>query len=101
LKSWETIADNLKRAGFSLGWVSTLDREGRRIWIVEAHRDGKSFIVRADGKTEGVSRTEIAAYPDPTQCRPLVFVDCQFGLKEGKMKSSSKSRKMDEPLSFN
>jgi hypothetical protein len=32
---------------------------------------------------------------------PLVFVDCQFGLKEGKMKGSTKSRKMDEPFSFN
>jgi integrase len=31
----------------------------------------------------------------------LVFVDCQFGLKEGKMKGSTKSRKMDEPFSFN
>jgi hypothetical protein len=42
-------ADNLSKAGWSLGWVSTLDREGRTIWIVDAHRDdGKRFIVRAD-----------------------------------------------------
>jgi hypothetical protein len=42
------IADNLSKAGWSLGWVSALDIEGRTIWIVDAHRDGKRFIVRAD-----------------------------------------------------
>jgi hypothetical protein len=31
-----------------LGWVSAVDLEGRTIWIVDAHRDGKRFIVRAD-----------------------------------------------------
>jgi len=36
----------------SLGWIATLDREGRTIWIADAHRgDGKRFIVRADEKT--------------------------------------------------
>jgi hypothetical protein len=30
------------------GLVSALDLEGRTIWIVEAHREGKHFIVRAD-----------------------------------------------------
>ena len=50
LKYWETIADNLKKAGFSVGWVSALDLEGRTIWIVDAHRDGRRFIVRADEK---------------------------------------------------
>jgi hypothetical protein len=48
MKSWEIIADNLKKAGWSLGWVSALDLEGGKIWIVDAHRDGKHFIVRAD-----------------------------------------------------
>ena len=27
---------------------SALDRKGRTIWIANAHRDGKRFIVRAD-----------------------------------------------------
>jgi len=39
---------NLHDAGFSLGWVSALDREGQTIWIVDAHGYGKRFIVRAD-----------------------------------------------------
>jgi hypothetical protein len=49
VKYWEIIADNLSKAGWSLGCVSALGVERRTIWIVDAHRDdGKSFIVRAD-----------------------------------------------------
>jgi hypothetical protein len=47
---WETITDNLQKAGWSLGWLSAVDSEGRTIWIVDAHRDGKRFVVRADEK---------------------------------------------------
>ena len=51
MKYWETIADNLKKAGWSLGWVSAIDSEGRTLWIVDVHRDdGKRFVVRADEK---------------------------------------------------
>jgi hypothetical protein len=32
------------------GLVSAVDPEGRTIWIADAHRDGKRFIVRADEK---------------------------------------------------
>jgi hypothetical protein len=48
MKEWEIIADNLSKAGWSLGWVSALDYEGRTIWIADAHGYGKRFIVRAD-----------------------------------------------------
>ena len=48
MKDREVVADNLHKAGFSLGWVSLLDLEGRTIWIVDAHGYGKRFIVRAD-----------------------------------------------------
>jgi len=48
LKYWEIVADNLHKAGWSLGWVSALDFHGRTIWIVDAHGYGKHFIVRAD-----------------------------------------------------
>jgi len=37
MKDWEIIADNLHDGGWSLGWVSALDPEGRTIWIVDAH----------------------------------------------------------------
>jgi hypothetical protein len=40
---------DLKKRGWSLGYVSTPDSRGRMIWIADAHRDdGKRFIVRAD-----------------------------------------------------
>jgi hypothetical protein len=49
MKYRETIADNLSKAGWSWGCVATVDREGRTLWIVDAHRDnGKRFVVRSD-----------------------------------------------------
>ena len=50
IKYWEIIANRLSKAGWSLGWVSAVDREGRTIWIVDAHGYGKRFILRADEK---------------------------------------------------
>jgi hypothetical protein len=51
VKYWEIIADNLKKRGWSYGYVSALDSGGRTIWIADAHRDdGKRFVVRADEK---------------------------------------------------
>jgi hypothetical protein len=51
VKYWEIIADNLSKAGWSLGCVSAVDSEGRTIWIGHPHRDdGKRFVVRADEK---------------------------------------------------
>jgi hypothetical protein len=51
VKYWEIIADNLKKRGWSLGYVSAIDSQGRTIWIADAHRDdGKRFVVRADEK---------------------------------------------------
>jgi hypothetical protein len=57
VKYWEIIADNLKKAGWSLGWVSAIDSEGRTIWIADAHRDdGKRFVVHADEKLTAFCR---------------------------------------------
>jgi len=45
VKYSETIADNLKKAGWSLGCVSAIDSQGRTIWIADADRgDGQRFI---------------------------------------------------------
>ena len=61
MKYWEIIADNLKKAGWSLGWVSAVDSTGRTIWIVDAHRDdGKRFVVRADEKLTAFLQLERA-----------------------------------------
>ena len=59
MKYWEIIEDNLKKAGWSLGWVSALDAQGRTIWIADAHRDdGKRFVVRADEKVNAFLELE-------------------------------------------
>jgi hypothetical protein len=53
VKYWEIIADNLNKTGWSWGCVSALDSEGRTIWIVDAHRDGKRFVVHAGDPPHG------------------------------------------------
>jgi hypothetical protein len=60
VKYWGIIADNLHDAGWSLGWVSALDLEGRMIWIVHAHRDGKRFVVHTDEKLTAFLELEAA-----------------------------------------
>jgi hypothetical protein len=50
-RDWETLRDNLSKAGLTWGCVSALDREGRTIWIADAHRDnGKRLVVHTDEK---------------------------------------------------
>ena len=51
VRYWEIIADNLSKAGWSWGYVSALDAQGRTIWIADAHGgEAKRFIVRANEK---------------------------------------------------
>jgi hypothetical protein len=61
VKYWEIIADNLSKAGWSWGYVSAVDSEGRTIWIVDADRDDrKRFVVRADEKLTAFIELESA-----------------------------------------
>jgi hypothetical protein len=60
MKDWEVIADNLEKRGWSWGYVSAVDSEGRTIWIADAHRDGKRFVVRADEKLTAFVELEAA-----------------------------------------
>jgi hypothetical protein len=51
MKYWETIADQLSKAGWSWGCVSAIDSKGRTIFVADAHRDdGQRFVVHADEK---------------------------------------------------
>ena len=45
---WNIIANNLSKAGWSLGWVSAIDSQGQTLWIVDAHGYGKRFIMRVE-----------------------------------------------------
>jgi hypothetical protein len=61
MKHWEIIADNLSKAGWSWGCVSTVDPCGRTIFIADAHRDdGKRFVVRAGEKLTAFLELESA-----------------------------------------
>jgi hypothetical protein len=65
VKHREIIADNLSKAGWSWGCVATVDRQGRTIWIVDAHRgDGQRFVVRADEKLSAFVELESSIHPD-------------------------------------
>ena len=48
MKYWEIIVNKMIKARFSVGRVSAIDNDGRTIWVVDAHRDGKRFVVRRD-----------------------------------------------------
>jgi hypothetical protein len=47
------------KAGWSLGYVSAIDSQGRTIWIADAHRGhGERFVVRADEKLTAFGELE-------------------------------------------
>jgi hypothetical protein len=61
VKYWEIIADNLSKAGWSCGYVSAIDSDGRTIFVADAHRgDGKRFVVHADEKLTAFMQLELA-----------------------------------------
>jgi len=43
-----------------LGWISAVGCGGRTIWIADAHRDGKRFVVRAEEKLTAFIELESA-----------------------------------------
>jgi len=64
MKYWEIIANNLKKAGWSWGWVSALDSNARTIWIADAHRgNGKRFVVHAEEILTAFLELESAVEP--------------------------------------
>jgi hypothetical protein len=62
MKYWEILVNKIIKAGFSVGWVSALDNYGRTVWIVDAHREGKRFVVRADEKLTAILELERATH---------------------------------------
>jgi len=60
MKYSEIIADKIIAAGFSVGWVSAVDSQGRTIWIVEAQGYAKHFVERADKKLTAFVELESA-----------------------------------------
>jgi hypothetical protein len=62
VKYWEIIADQLSKADWSWGYVSTPDSNGRTIFVADAHRDdGKRFVVHANEKLTAFAELEAAS----------------------------------------
>jgi hypothetical protein len=79
VKYWEIIADNLSKAGWSYGYVSALDRQGRTIWIADAHRDdGKRYVVHADEKRTAFLKLQeaIRSVALPSAKRSVILARC-------------------------
>jgi hypothetical protein len=85
VKYWEIISDNLSKAGWSYGYVSAVDAQGRTIWIADAHGYGKRFIVRADEKLTAFLelKSAIRAAERPQDCggRKIKMDNCRASSK--------------------
>jgi hypothetical protein len=74
LNYWEAIANKPSKAGWSWGWVSAVDSQGRTIWIADAHRDdGKRFVVPLYRRIGGVN--------DGDTMRVYINTDGQLGMQ--------------------
>jgi hypothetical protein len=55
------IADNLSKAGWSWGCVSTINSNGRTIFVVDAHRDdGNRVVAQANEELTAFLQLETA-----------------------------------------
>jgi hypothetical protein len=49
VKYWDIVADNLNKAAWDCGCISSTDHQGRQFWVAAAEPDGTGrFIVRVD-----------------------------------------------------
>jgi len=53
MKYWETIVDNLSKAGWSWGCVSAVDSRGRAIFVADAYRGEIGSVKAALGRNLG------------------------------------------------
>jgi hypothetical protein len=58
-----------------LGCVAAIDSNGRTIRIADAHRDGKRFVVHADGKLTAFVELESATRGTPSFTHPCTVSD--------------------------
>ena len=61
MKDWEIISDDLSKAGWNCGCISSTDQEGRQFWVAAAEReDSGRFIVHAEEKLTAFLELEAA-----------------------------------------
>src|SRR6266404_6757043 len=82
VKYWEMIADNLSKAGWSLGCVSAIDSNGRTIWIADAYRgDGKRFVAGREKKSQRTRLRERPPRVGQEKSAPFQFHSRSFNRK--------------------
>ena len=58
---WEIKADEIRRAGWSLGWTAALTEDGQLVHIFDAHRaDGPRYVCRDRDRLVAVSALQRA-----------------------------------------
>jgi hypothetical protein len=61
VKYWKIMADNLRKAGWNCGCISSTNHDGRQFWVAAAERDDAGrFIVQADEKLTAFLELEAA-----------------------------------------
>ena len=99
MKDWETIADNLSKAGWSWGCVSSTNHEGRQFWVVDAHRgDGKRLIVRADEKVFEAPGVEPVFL---NQDQAIDYAQTRACFRSGEIRVLDANGKLERTIAFN
>jgi len=62
IKEWKVIDTNLSRGGWDWACIPIMDSEGRDIFVVQAERDGKRFVLRSEEKLVVFVQLERAIY---------------------------------------
>ena len=92
IRYWEIIANNLSKAGWSWGYVATVDCHGQTIFVADAHRaNGKRHVVRGDELLTAFLELESAIRGSHSFPHPFT----------GKKHSSLGEKKFQKPLVIN
>jgi hypothetical protein len=62
MQYWEVIADKLHTSGWSWGYCSAVTKDSWR-WIVDAHREGRRYIVHSDELLSAFLELEATYHP--------------------------------------
>ncbi len=61
MRHWQKITDDLRKAGWRCGCISSTNEAGRQIWVAAAERGGVGrFIVYSDEMPTAVLQLEAA-----------------------------------------
>jgi hypothetical protein len=78
MEHWQRIADNLSKAGWRCGCISSTDHEGRQFWVVAAEReDAGRFSLRAELKEQRTLIQKVSAQLEVGKTAPQTVLNNQ------------------------